>query len=293
MVTTLHPDTLRVEERDSVIWLTKVNADAGHGVSLKMIAAMEKVLQEIPRDPSVRAVVMDAEGDALQNGAVMVTELRADMSELTRADFHYVVETGHRLGRSIARLPVPVIGVARGGAMGGGLELLLRTDFLYCVDDAQFALPEVKFGFVPGWGGTQWAARLMPFRNAQEMMLLGKPLTGRQAETVGLVTRSLPDSDALSAQVDETLLQLRGCSPTSYQWIKQCLAAVWEGPVAFGEQVELMAEAEAMASGDFSRALRAHSEGRSMDYWASCDDRRAKRRPDPAGLAGGGIKSVR
>jgi hypothetical protein len=88
---------------------------------------------------------------------VMVTELAPDMADLTRADFHHIVETGQRLGRSIARLPVPVIGIARGGAVGGGLELLLRSDFVFCTDAAQFAFPEVTLGFVPVWGGTQWA----------------------------------------------------------------------------------------------------------------------------------------
>jgi enoyl-CoA hydratase/carnithine racemase len=264
----LRPDTLRIESREAVLWLTKVNADAGYGISLDMITALEAVLDHVAHDSTVRAVVIDAEGDALQNGAVMVTELRTDMTELTREDSQQVVETGHRLGRSIARLPVPVIGIARGGAAGGGLELLLRSDFVYCLHTAQFSLPEVTFGFVPGWGGTQWAARLMPFRRAQEMLLLGKPLDGRQAEECGLVTKAFPDPATLDAHVEQTLLQLRGCSPTGYQWIKRCLAAAWDGPLAHGERQELIAETETMASGDFIRALRAYSDGRQMDYWA-------------------------
>ena len=269
MLTSARPETLRVDERaDGVLWLTKVNAHTGYGISLDMVTALEAVLAEIPRHASIRAVVLDAEGDALQNGAVMVTELRPAMTDLTRADFHEIVETGHRLGRTIARLPVPVIGVARGGAAGGGLELLLRSDFLYCLDSAQFSLPEVTFGFVPAWGGTQWAARLLPFRRAQELLLLGQPLDGRQAAAVGLVTRSFPDSAALDAQLDATLQRLRGCSPEAYRWIKRSLAAAWDGPLAYGEQFELLAEVETMASGDFARALQAYGEGRPMDYWA-------------------------
>jgi len=259
---------LRVDAREGVLWLTKINADAAHGISLDMVTALEDVCDQVGRDASVRAIVMDAEGDALQNGAVMVTELRSDMTELTRADFQNIVETGHRLGRAIARLPVPVIGIARGGALGGGLELLLRSDFLYCLDSAQFSLPEVTMGFVPGWGGTQWAARLMPFRKAQELMLLGRPLDGSQAQEFGLVTRSFGDTAALDAHVQETLDQLRHCSPAGYRWIKRCLAAVWEGPLVHGEQIELLAETETMASGDFVHALSAYADGRSMDYWA-------------------------
>jgi enoyl-CoA hydratase/carnithine racemase len=52
-----------------VLWLTKVDVDLGYGISLGMIATLEAVLDEVPRSPSVRALVIDAEGDALQNGA--------------------------------------------------------------------------------------------------------------------------------------------------------------------------------------------------------------------------------
>lgn len=275
MLSSIRPDTLQVAERDGVLWLTKVNAEAGFGVTLDLACALEEVLRAIPRSSSIRAVVMDAEGDELQNGAVMVTELKPDLRDLTRADIHEVVETGQRLGRLIASLRVPVIALARGGAAGGGLELLLRSDFVYCLDSASFSLPEVTFGFVPAWGGTQWAGRLLPFRKAQEMLLLGTPFNGREAEEIGLVTRSFPDARSLDTYVGETLTRLKGCSPSSYRWIKRSLAATWEGPLVYGEQVELLAEMEAMSSRDFVSAIAAHAEDRAMDYWSDREERQA------------------
>lgn len=252
---------LRVENRDGVMWLTKTNPESHYGISVAMLDALGAAIAAAEDDPSIRAVVVDADGKGFHNGAVMVTELKPRLTELTRSDFRNLVQRGHTLGRSIANLTIPVIGIARGGALGGGLELLLRSDFLYCTDAARFSFPEVTLGFVAAWGGTQWAGRLMPFRKAQEFLLLGETIDGHRAEELGLVTRSFADVKALDAHVEDLVNRLRLCSPASFRWTKACLAATWDGPVAHGETVEVKAEIETMATGDFVHAVAAFAKG--------------------------------
>jgi len=258
---------LRIERRDDgVTFLTKVNAEANFGMTLAMLSAMTEALEAARGDDTVRAIVIDAAGNGFHAGAVAITELKPSLTDLSRADFEHLVEMGHALGRRIANLPVPVIGIARGGALGGGLELLLRSDFLYCLDSARFSFPEVTLGFVAAWGGTQLTPRLMPFRKAQEFLLLGEAVDGRAAEAYGLVTRSFADEAALRSHVEEVLDRLRLCSPHSLRWTKQCLQSVWEGPLAHGERVEILAEAETMVTGDFHKGLAALLAGAKHDY---------------------------
>ena len=47
----------------------------------------------------------------------------------------------------------PIIAAVRGGAYGGGMEILLNCDLVVAADDAKFALPEVKRGVVAIQGG--------------------------------------------------------------------------------------------------------------------------------------------
>lgn len=260
-------DTLRTHvSDDGVLWLTKINAEMGYGISMKMLKALQAIFTELKTDESIRAVVIDAEDDGMQNGAVMVGELKPNIKDLAREDFAEIVALGQNLGRTIADLQLPVIGVARGGALGGGLELLLRTDFTFCTDQAEFSFPEVTLGFVAAWGGTQWGGRYMPFRKAQELLLTGLPIDGKQAEEYGLVTRSFANSVALDKHLAELLKHLRHCSPASFRWTKQCLATVLDGHLSDGEQMELKAEVEVMASGDFIKALGAYGQGRFFDF---------------------------
>ena len=175
------------------------NPQDNYGMSLAMLKAMGEALDSAKIAPAIRAVVIEAGGRGFHAGAVAVTELQPRLEDLDREDFQRLVKMGHKLGNQIAALPIPVIGIARGGALGGGLELLLRSDFLYCLDGARFSFPEVTLGFVAAWGGTQLAARLMPFRRAQEMLLLGESINGIQAAEFGLVTASFATAELLDA----------------------------------------------------------------------------------------------
>lgn len=253
---------------DGVLWLTKTNADTRQGISMAVLEYLARAVDRVRNDPTIRAVVVDAAGDGFHNGAVMVAELNPDMRALDRADFQRISQIGHALGRSIAALDVPVIGVARSGALGGGLELLLRCDLLYTTNDAYFAFPEVTLGLVAGWGGTQWGGRLIPLRKAQEMLLLGEPFDGATAEQWGLVTRAFADPDALDAHLAKVLARLKQCSPVSLRWHKECLRAIWQGSLTEGEAVEDRAIVEAMSVSGFPDPLEAFFEGKSYDYVA-------------------------
>ena len=54
----------------------------------------------------------------------------------------------------------PVVAAIHGTALGGGLEVALCAHFRVAINSAQFGLPEVKLGLLPGGGGTQRLPRI-------------------------------------------------------------------------------------------------------------------------------------
>lgn len=257
---------LKVELIDGALWLTKRNPEVMYGISGAMVEAFHSAINRAKNDPEVRALVFDAEG-GFHGGAIVFTELKPELALFEEADFRNAVHTGYGLGEALASLPIPVITVAEKGALGGSLELMCRSDFVYCTDAAEFTLPEVTAGLIPGWGGTQWVGRLMTFRKAQELMLLGEPLKGREAEEYGLVTRSFTDRDALYAHVDKVLIHLqRRCAPDAFQWTKASLAEVWAGPLAHGLAKEMAASLVVKNNRTFVKALGARRAGMAFDF---------------------------
>ena len=76
-----------------------------------------------------------------------------------------------------------------GACLGGGLELALACHMRIASTHPRtcFALPEVKLGILPGFGGTQRLPRLIGLPAALEMITTGKTVFPRQALRMGLV----------------------------------------------------------------------------------------------------------
>ncbi|MFC1944139.1 enoyl-CoA hydratase/isomerase family protein [Chloroflexota bacterium] len=92
----------------------------------------------------------------------------------------------------------PMIAAVNGTAFGGGLELALACDLRIAAEHALFGLPEVKWGLIPGWGGTQRLHRLIPWARALEMLLTGEPIDAQEALRLGLVNSVVPKDKVVS-----------------------------------------------------------------------------------------------
>jgi 3-hydroxyacyl-CoA dehydrogenase len=101
-----------------------------------------------------------------------------------------------RLGVVIDRLDKcgkPVIAAMHGTALGGGLEVALACSYRIAVKDAQFGLPEVKLGLLPGSGGIVRLPRLVGVDAALDMIASGDRIGAEQALGQGLIDRVAGD----------------------------------------------------------------------------------------------------
>ena len=104
------------------------------------------------------------------------------------------VEFGHALYARVSHLPFPTIALIDGNCMGGGTELVLSMDerILSKSSHTKIALPEVKVGLLPAWGGSQRMPRLIGVHNAVEMICSGEPLDVAKALAVGFAFDAVP-----------------------------------------------------------------------------------------------------
>jgi len=131
----------------------------------------------------------------------------------------------------------PVIAAISGTCLAGGFEFALSCDLLIAEDgDYLIGLPEATLGLLPGAGGTQRLPRIIGMPAALMHILMGVPLTPRQAETKGLVHETV-SGKALDRAM-EIARHLSSHTPESLAYIKRLVRNATETPLEQGLALE-------------------------------------------------------
>jgi 3-hydroxyacyl-CoA dehydrogenase / enoyl-CoA hydratase / 3-hydroxybutyryl-CoA epimerase len=110
------------------------------------------------------------------------------------------VETMKAQLRRLETLGRPVVAALNGAALGGGLEIALACHHRVAVDDrkAEFGLPEVTLGLLPGGGGVTRTVRMFGLQKAlMEVLLQGQRRKAAAAKEVGLIDELVASPEQL------------------------------------------------------------------------------------------------
>jgi enoyl-CoA hydratase len=166
----------------------------------------------------------------------------------------------HDVFLRMTRLDKVFIAGINGVALGGGCELALACDIRIMAEgDHRIGLPEITLGLIPGAGGTQRMTRALGTSRALEVMLEGRALTPSEAESVGLVHRTV-DPGLLLEEALRTAERLARRSPVAVAALKR---AVYEGatrPLEEGLHIERAGFMAASSTRSARRAMRVYAD---------------------------------
>src|SRR5580693_9791339 len=150
----------------------------------EMLAALEEAVSQAEQSREVRAIILEAAGEkAFCVGADILAWTALSPLDM----WSQWIRLGHQVFDRLERAKQPVICAIQGFAYGGGLELALGCDVRIVTDAARLAMPEVKLGTVPGWGGTDRLPKLIGHSRAKQMIFTGEQISAETAERWGLV----------------------------------------------------------------------------------------------------------
>jgi enoyl-CoA hydratase/carnithine racemase len=186
----------------------------------EMLAALEDAVSQAEQSREVRAIILEAAGEkAFCVGADILAWTALSPLDM----WSEWVRRGHRVFERLERAKQPVICAIQGFAYGGGLELALACDIRIVTDSARFAMPEVKLGTVPGWGGTDRLPKLIGSARAKQMIFTGEPIVAEVAERWGLANQVMPAS-SLGECARALAEKIAGNAPVAVQTAKQLIA---------------------------------------------------------------------
>jgi enoyl-CoA hydratase len=189
---------IRYELKENGIgYLTINRPEASNSFKKETVDLLSKILVDCKEDPVCRALIFTGAGDKVFcAGADLETFLEEKVKPLGGREWSRYGQVAFHL---LDHLGKPSIAAINGLCMGGGLELALSCTFRIASEKARFAFPEVGLGFLPGWGGTQRATRLLGKATAMELILTGDVIDPERARAIGLISRVVPPGELMAA----------------------------------------------------------------------------------------------
>lgn len=152
-------------------------------LSLGVATGFEAAIEGIKNDPSVRVVVLAANGEDFSwGGDISVWPGVSPQDMATR------VEKSVRRANSLELLPVPVVSAVHGRCFGGGFEYALRTDVIVAEKGARFRHPEQTLGVFTLLGGIQRVAERAGKTRAMKWALTSEIVTADEMLEAGVIT---------------------------------------------------------------------------------------------------------
>jgi enoyl-CoA hydratase len=222
----------------AIATLTLNRPDARNALNDQMCEDLRRIASEV--DPNVRLVFVRGSGPVFCAGADV--KERAGMSvDQVRARRLKAFAAYHAL----ESLPMPVVAVVHGAALGSGVEIAAACDFIVATPEAAFGTPEALRGTV---GATQRLPRVLGKRLAKDLMFTNRRLTAAEARAAGLVSRVVPAAE-LERELAAIGHAVTMASPEAIRYAKQCIDRGVELDPQGALGLELMAIEAHLASG--------------------------------------------
>src|SRR5436305_9221725 len=192
------------EERGHVRHVVLTRPEKRNAMNQELLKALGAALSEAAADLDVHCVVLRGEGPVFSAG-VDLGELgeSAGKDGLLRP-FRNVFLQCANLCEEMAK---PVVCQIHRTCVGGALEVALGCDLRIASSDAQFGLPEVRFGIIPDVGGSTRLPAVVGLGRAKEPIMTARTIDAAEAERIGPVNRVVAP-EALEAATDALVDEL-------------------------------------------------------------------------------------
>lgn len=251
-----------LEHAEPGIYVLTVNRpQALNALNEATLDELASVMARVAEDADTRVLLVTGAGDKAFVAGADIGAMHA-MSTMEALAFS---AKGSRVMRSIEALPVPVIALVNGYALGGGCELAMACDWIIAAERAVFGQPEVNLGIPPGFGGTQRLARLVGRALAMELVTTGRQIKADEALRIGLANHVVSSPRLLEHGL-ETARLIAAKGPVAVRVCKQAIQRGLDMALADGCVLETSLFAFAFGTADREEGMSAFLEKRVATF---------------------------
>src|SRR4051812_9757100 len=211
-------------EEDAVAVITLNRPQARNALTKKMLAGLEKALDDAERTPTVRAVGVTGAGGAFCAGGDVKSMASRSETEGPTLDerIHLQRLSQRNIAGRMFLMPKPVIAMLPGAAAGAGLSIALSADLRTMADTAFITTAFARVGFSGDYGGTFFLSRLVGTGKARELYFLSERLSAKECERLNIVNY-VYEANELEQQTMALARRLAAGPPVAYRYMKENL----------------------------------------------------------------------
>ncbi|MFK5953334.1 MAG: enoyl-CoA hydratase-related protein [Desulfobacterium sp.] len=260
-------DNIILEIKNSVAVITFNRPKVLNALSANLMNEFSNAIGSISEDNDIHVLLLTGTGEKSFVAGADISE----MVSISATQAKSFSERGNSILNKLQAMPKPVIAAVNGFALGGGTEIALACDFIYASETAQFGLPEINLGIIPGYGGTQRLARLIGKNKAKEMIFTGKFINAAEAEKMGIVNRVL-SQELLMNEVMKTAKTIASKGRVAVKAAKQAINEGLNVDLLSGTCIETGLFALTKASPDAREGMEAFLDKRKPVFKSSLAD---------------------
>jgi 2-(1,2-epoxy-1,2-dihydrophenyl)acetyl-CoA isomerase len=223
-----------------------------NAVNVETLKLLLRAFQQLASDEGVRVITLEGAGDHFSVGADMAL-LKENFD--TPQWYDLLKNVVGQLILAMRTAPQPVICKVRGNSYGFGVGLALAGDFVVASEDARFCEVFVNLGVTLDGGSSYFLPRLIGMAKARELALLGGVVQGKDAASMGLIYRAVPDK-SLDDEVASLAKSLAEKSPRALSNIKETIEGSFDRSLEDALEWEASHQAVFLQSDEKKEAVR-------------------------------------
>jgi len=259
--------SLRYEKQGAVVRVALARPDVRNAFDDGLIEELTRAFREAADAPGARVVVLSGDGPSFCAGADVAWMRKA--GGYSRAENEADAEKMARMLRAIDACPRPVVALAHGAAIGGGVGLVAAADIVIAAEATVFSLAEVRLGILPAVI-SPYVLRSIGPRFARDLFLTGDRFDAREAHRIGLVHQVVP-ADELEAAGRRKVASLLAAGPEAVGVAKRLIEQVTGKNPDEAMDLTVRTIAERRASAEAKEGLTAFLEKRKPSWAKELD----------------------
>ncbi len=258
--------SLRIESSENGVLHLILDAPGLNSVGPQMHRDLADIWPAIGRDPDVRAVLVRGEGKAFSSGGSfdLIDETMGEFNDRLR-----IMREARDLVLNMVNFDKPVISAIHGAAVGAGLVVALLADVSVAGRTAKIIDGHTKLGVAAGDHAAICWPLLVGMAKAKYYLLTCEPLSGEEAERIGLVSICVDDDEVLGTAT-RIATDLAQGAQAAIRFTKHSLNH-WYRMFAPAFETSLGLEFLGFGGPDVREGLAAHREKRSARFSADPD----------------------